>query len=168
MGKEVTTRYEERMYVRGPMKLEDLKPSNFIKKDNHIRYDFHELQSLIDLDIGIDQRRCGPFFEGKDDFPTWNKTEGQKIAPAMRWAAYRDYAKSEYKDFWHYQMDAVMRGEVRNDQTNSFYVGTEEGIDLSKLKARPNEWQTYLLELYNKKFYHLADKNGWIKVELWW
>lgn len=167
MGKEVSTRFEERMYVRGPMKIEDLKPASSIKKDGVIRYDFHEMQSLINLDMEISQRHCGPYFEGKDDFPTWSK-KNNTIAPALRWNEYRTYNKSEYRDFWHYQMDAVLRGNVINDQTNSFYVGTEDGIDMKKLKISPNKWQLHILELYNKKFHHLADKHGWIKVELWW
>ena len=41
-------------------------------------------------------------------------------------------------------------------------------IDFKKFKEEPNDWQRFLLVEWNKMFSHLADKNGWIKIEVWW
>ena len=41
-------------------------------------------------------------------------------------------------------------------------------IDYKKLKRQPNDWQKFILEKWNELLHPLADKNGWIKIVIWW
>ena len=47
-------------------------------------------------------------------------------------------------------------------------VSGNGSLNFKKLKSEPNDWQLFLLNEWNKMFHHLADKNGWIKVVVWW
>lgn len=145
----------DKLYIRdGVTSIEQLKPYKFYAKDDKIRYDFHQMVGIINTKLGFDQRGCADrLVELGFNIPRHQD---------------QNYRKFEYCDFWHYQLDAIFRNEVRNDQCNSIYVGTKEGINLKKLKREPNDWQLFLLNEWNKMFAHLADKHGWIKVEVWW
>lgn len=135
------------LYIRdGVTTIEQLKPYKFYAKDDKIRYDFHQMVGIINTKLGFDQRRC--------------EKELKELGFGI--------IKPQYGDFWVYQHDSIFRNEVRNGQCNSIYVGTTEGINFKKLKRQPNDWQLFLLNEWNKMFSHLADKNGWIKVEVWW
>jgi len=152
------------------------------------------MNSILETKLGFDSRGCGENLKElltiKDiasdntNMISWNiskgrnvddkDVEGNEIFRSTHWQEEMlkevklGIFKAPYCDFWHYQLNAVFRNKVQNDQTNSIYVGTKEGINLKKLKKQPNEWQLYLLKEWNKMFHHLADKHGWIKVELWW
>jgi len=126
--------------------MEKLLPYARLKNDKVERYWLLHMNSIVNVKIQADQRDSGKYLFEKgiiDD-------------------------EEKYCDFWHYQMDAVFRGGVINRQTNSIYVGTKDGVDLKKLKVVPNKWQMHLLEVWNETFHCLADKHGWIKVEIWW
>ena len=144
-----------KLYIRdGVTSIEQLKPYKFYAKDDKIRYCFHQMVGIINTKLGFDQRDCADGLVNLGfNIPLHED---------------QNYRKFKYCDFWHYQFDAIFRNEVRNDQCNSIYVGTPEGINLKKLKREPNDWQLFLLNEWNKMFSHLADKNGWIKVEVWW
>jgi len=71
-------------------------------------------------------------------------------------------------DMWLYFMEAAFRVRFRNDQNNSLYIGTTDGINYKKLKVQPNEIQKEILEEWNKTFGHLTDKHGWLKVKVSW
>ena len=138
------------IYVRdGVTTIEQLKPYKFYAKDDKIRYCFHQMVGIINTKLGFNQRGC--------------EKELKNLGLLIEIDANRTN-KLEYCDFWHYQLDAIFRNEVRNDQCNSIYVGTPEGINLKKLKREPNDWQLFLLTEWNKMFCQLADKNGWIKA----
>ena len=142
------------IYIRdGVTSIEQLKPYKFYAKDDKIRYCFHQMVGIINTKLGFDQRGC--------------EKELKNLGLPIEIDSNRTN-KLEYCDFWHYQLEAIFRNEVRNDQCNSIYVGTPEGINLKKLKREPTDWQLFLLNEWNKMFSHLADKNGWIKVEVWW
>ena len=147
---------KKEIYLRdGVSKIEQLKPYSFWKKDGVTRYCFHQMKSIFETSLGFDCRGC--------------QDELVKLGFNIPVEDYGyDKGKPMYCDFWHYQLDAVFRREVRNDQTNSIYVGTPKGIDYKKLKVQPNDWQKMMLEKWNELFSHLADKHGWIKIELWW
>lgn len=146
--------HKMKLYIRdGVTSIEQLKPYKFYAKDDKIRYCFHQMVGIINTKLGFNQRGCEKELKNLG-FPIEidiNRTN-----------------KLECCDFWHYQLDGIFRNEVRNDQCNSIYVGTPEGINLKKLKREPNDWQLFLLNEWNKMFSHLADKHGWIKVEVWW
>jgi hypothetical protein len=143
-----------KLYIRdGVTSIEQLKPYKFHAKDDKIRYCFHQMVGIINTKLGFNQRGC--------------EKELKNLGLLIEIDANRTN-KLEYCDFWHYQLDAIFRNEVRNDQCNSIYVGTPEGINLKKLKRELNDWQLFLLNEWNKMFSHLADKHGWIKVEVWW
>ena len=131
---------------QGVDSMEKLLPSSWLKNDKVKRYCLFQMMGLVDLKIQADQREAGKYLFNKGFIKD----------------------KEEYCDFWHYQIHAVFRGSVRNDQTNSIYVGTKDGIDLKKMKRIPNAWQVHFLEIYNEMFHCMADKHGWIKVEIWW
>ena len=144
-----------KLYTRdGVTSIEQLKPYKFYAKDDKIRYCFHQMVGIINTKLGFDQRGCADGLV--------------KLGFNIPLHDDQNYRKFKYCDFWHYQLDAIFRNEVRNDQCNSIYVGTPEGINLKKLKREPTDWQLFLLNEWNKMFSHLADKNGWIKVEVWW
>ena len=128
----------------GVKTIEQLKPYKFYGKDNQIRYCFHQMVGIFENTIGFSSRNC--------------KDEIIKLG----------FCESDFCDFWHYQLEAIFRREVRNDQCNTIYVGTFEKLDLKKLKKEPNDWQLFMLEKWRELFSHLADKNGYIKVEVWW
>ena len=135
------------IYIRdGVTSIEQLKPYKFYAKGDKIRYDFHQMVGIINTKLGFDQRIC--------------EKELKELGFGI--------IKPQYGDFWVYQHDSIFRNEVRNGQCNSIYVGTSAGVNLKKLKKQPNDWQLFLLTEWNKMFSHLADKNGWIKVEVWW
>ena len=135
-------------YFRDGVKtIEQLKPYKFWGKDNQIRYCFHQMVGIFENTIGFNSRNC--------------KDEIIKLG----------FGESDiggFCDFWHYQLGAIFRREVRNDQCNTIYVGTPEKLDLKKLKRQPKDWQLFMLEKWRELFSHLADKNGYIKVEVWW
>ena len=142
------------IYIRdGVTSIEQLKPYKFYAKDDKIRYDFHQMVGIINTKLDFNQRGCEKELKNLGLLIEIDPNRTNKL---------------EYCDFWHYQLDAIFRNEVRNDQCNSIYDGTLEGKNLKKLKSQPNEWQLFLLTEWNKMFCHLADKNGWIKVEVWW
>lgn len=144
-----------KLYIRdGVTSIEQLKPYKFYAKDDKIRYCFHQMVGIINTKLGFNNRDCGD--------------ELVKLGFNISLHEDQNYRKFVYCDFWHYQLEAIFRNEVRNDQCNSIYIGTTEGINLKKLKSQPNDWQLFLLNEWNKMFAHLADKNGWIKVEVWW
>lgn len=144
-----------KLYIRdGVTSIEQLKPYKFYAKDDKIRYCFHQMVGIINTKLGFNNRDCGD--------------ELVKLGFNISLHEDRNYRKFVYCDFWHYQLEAIFRNEVRNDQCNSIYIGTTEGINLKKLKSQPNDWQLFLLNEWNKMFAHLADKNGWIKVEVRW
>ncbi|MDF2881285.1 MAG: hypothetical protein K0R54_1842 [Clostridiaceae bacterium] len=121
------------------------------EKEN--RYDLFELNNIIEHSLGFNTRGCeNNLIKLGFDIPISECFKGEY----------------EYCDFWHYQVDAVFRRFVRNDSCNSIYVGTKEGIDYKKLKKKPNNWQKMMLEKWNELLYPLADKNGWIKLVIWW
>ena len=143
-----------KLYIRdGITAVEQLKPYKFYAKDDKIRYDFHQMVGIINTKLGFNQRDCEKELKNLGFHIEIDINRTNKL---------------ECCDFRHYQLDAIFRNEVRNDQCNSIYVGTPEGINLKKLKKQPNDWQLFLLNEWNKMFSHLADKNGWIKVEVWW
>lgn len=117
--------------------------------ENENRYDFFELNNIIQHDLGFNTRGC----------------ENNHI-PKNEYVVGENYY--EYCDYWHYQLYAVFRRKVRNDSANSIYVGTKEGINYKKVKINPNDWQKMILEKWNKLLYPLADENGWIKIVIWW
>ena len=173
------------LYIRdGVTSVEQLKPYKLYGKDDKIRYCFYQMVGIINTKLSFDQRKCGKYFHpGTGDFYDWCEMKqylkkdpaGKERGSSQIWfSEYRNEIKAgKWKetpdcDFWHYQLDAIFRNEVGNGQCNSIYVGTSEGINLKKLKRQPNDWQLFLLNEWNKMFHHLADKNGWIKVEVWW
>jgi hypothetical protein len=114
--------------------------------DKENRYDFFELKHIVDHNLGFSTRGC----------------EEELVKLGF------NIPLSQYCDYWHYQLDAVFRREVRNDSANSIYVGTKDGIDYKKIKRKPNEWQKFILEKWNELLHPLADENGWIKLVIWW
>lgn len=141
-----------KIYLRdGVSNIKQLKP--IYRSDNVKRYDFHQMRSVFQVSLGFNTRGCENELSKLGFQIPYNKSRNNSL---------------EYCDFWHYQIDAVFRGTVRNDQKNSIYVGTKDGINLKKLKVKPNDWQLFMLNHWNKLFQHLADKNGWIKIEMWW
>ena len=171
-----------------------LSPVNFIKDDGIVRYNYKEMEKIIESKIGYSLHNVGNYIidlltikdikHDSSHLNKWNSlkgrtsdeldSEGNKIFWSTIWQ--KDILQEvkeckyppPYCNFWHYQLDAMFRVQVRNDQTNTIYVGTQKGIDLKKLKKQPNDWQLKLLEVWNETFYHLADKHGKIKIELWW
>ena len=122
--------------------------------DNENRYDFFELNHIIENNLGFNTRGC--------------EEELVKLGFEIPLSDYARNNPYEYCDYWHYQVDAVFRRQVRNDSTNSIYVGTKDGIDYKKIKRKPNEWQKFILEKWNELLYPLADENGWIKLVISW
>lgn len=148
----LTPRTPNNYYTRDGVKtIEDLKPYKLYSKDNAIRYDFHQMVGIINHKLGFDCRHCEQnLVDLGFDIPT-NKS-----------------GHLEMCDFWLYQIESVFRNKISNGQCNSIYVGTPDMIDFKKFKEEPNDWQRFLLVEWNKMFSHLADKNGWIKIEVWW
>lgn len=144
------------IYTRdGITTIDQLQPYKMYgRRDDIIRYNFHQMVGIINTKLGFDQRDCA------DELVNL----GFNIPPHDD----PNYRKFKYCDYWHYQLESIFRNEVRNDQCNTIYVGNSNGVNLKKLKKQPNDWQLFLLNEWNKMFHHLADKNGWIKVELWW
>ena len=122
--------------------------------DKENRYDFFELNHIVENNLGFHTRGC--------------EEELVNLGFDIPLNQYRISNPYEYCDYWHYQLDAVFRREVRNDSANSIYVGTKDGIDYKKIKREPNDWQKFILEKWNELLYPLADKNGWIKLVIWW
>lgn len=119
------------------------------------RYDFFELRNIVEHELGFNVRGCeNNLVKLGFDIPKDTFVVGSD--------------KYKYCDYWHYQLDAVFRREVRNDSANSIYVGTKRGIDYKKVKIKPNDWQKMILEKWNELLYSLSDENGWIKVVIWW
>lgn len=143
------------IYIRnGVTSIDKLKPFKMYgKKDNIVRYDFHEMTGIINSKLGFDVRGCEQNLKdlGFDIPSNINRLNGL-----------------QHCDFWFYQLEAIFRNKVQNDQCNSIYVGTPGFINLKKLKTQPNEWQLFLLNEWNQMFGHLSDKDGWIKVAVWW
>jgi hypothetical protein len=117
------------------------------------------MRTLFNLKIEANSRDCVEYL--------FDQGFVDNIYPFCDWISPPQKRRATY-DFWHYQLEAVFRVHVRNDQTNSIYVGTKDGIDIKKLKVKPNEWQLHLLEIFNEMFHHLADKYGWVKVSVSW
>lgn len=129
--------------------------------DKENRYDFFELRNIVENNLGFHTRGCEEeLVKLGFDIPLSKKELIVEL--------YESHNTYEYCDYWHYQLDAVFRREVRNDSANSIYVGTKDGIDYKKIKTKPNDWQKFILEKWNELLYPLADKNGWIKIVLWW
>jgi hypothetical protein len=121
--------------------------------DEESRYDYFELNNIIEHSLGFDTRGC------------------EKNLVKLGFSIPKRYYNEEefkYCDYWHYQLEAAFRREVRNDSANSIYVGTEKGIDYKKLKRQPNDWQRMILEKWNTLLHPLADEQGWIKIVIWW
>lgn len=119
------------------------------------RYDFFELNHIVENNLGFHTRGC------EEDLV--------KLGFDIPLSQYRGIGnRHEYCDYWHYQLDAVFRKDVRNDSRNSIYVGTENGIDYKKIKRKPNDWQKFILEKWNELLHPLADENGWIKLVISW
>lgn len=137
------------LYVRGPMKIEDLKECSR-RGDGVIRYDFHEMKSLVELRMKSDYRGCIKYMRHHGIIPP-KETRNQE---------------DPYLDFWHWQLENVFRTEVRNDSVNTLYIGT----DPKKFKEGKGakEWQMHIQEIWYDMFKHLADKHDKIKVEVWW
>jgi len=138
--------------------IEQLKPYSMYKPDGVTRYCFHQMRGIVETNLGFDTRGC------ENDLVKL----GFDIPQVESLFINDDTLELKYCDFWHFQLDCVFRTEVRNDSTNTIYVGTSEGIDLKKLKEQPNDWQLMILKEWNKTFHHLADKYGKIKIEMWW
>ncbi|MBS5307815.1 hypothetical protein [Clostridium sp.] len=119
------------------------------------RYDFFELRNIVEHSLGFNVRGC----ENNLVKLGFNIPKDTSIVGIDRY---------KYCDYWHYQLNAVFRRAVHNDSANSIYVGTKRGISYKKVKIKPNEWQKMILEKWNELLYPLADKNGWIKVVIWW
>ena len=122
--------------------------------DKENRYDFFELNHIVEHNLGFDTRGC--------------EEELVKLGFDIPSSRYTFGNPHQYCDYWHYQLDAVFRREVHNDSANSIYVGTKDGIDYKKIKRKPNDWQRFILEKWNELLYPLADENGWIKLVIWW
>ena len=122
--------------------------------DKENRYDFFELNHIVEHNLGFDTRGC--------------EEELVKLGFDIPPSGYTFGNTHQYCDYWHYQLDAVFRREVHNDSANSIYVGTKDGIDYKKIKRKPNDWQRFILEKWNELLYPLADENGWIKLVIWW
>ena len=122
--------------------------------DKENRYDYFELRSIVENNLGFHTRGC--------------EEELVKLGFDIPLSNYKFGNPHKYCDYWHYQLDAVFRRKIRNDSANSIYVGTKDGIDYKKLKRQPNDWQKFILEKWNELLHPLADKNGWIKIVIWW
>ena len=156
---DITPKPIKPYYTRnGVIYIDDLKPCKMYGKDNKIRYDFHEMTSIINHKLGFDVRGCAnDLVDLGFDIPINDNTIDKFRVGQL-----------EYCDFWHYQLKAIFRVEVSNGQCNTIYVGTPDSMDLKKFKQQPNTWQLFLLTEWNKMFSHLADDKGYIKVEVWW
>ena len=142
----------------GVKTIEQLKPYKFYGKDNQIRYCFHQMVGIFENTMNFDSRHC------TDEMIKL----GFNIPTETKYCGVKSRIEYAFCDFWLYQLEAIFRKEVRNGQCNTIYVGTPEKLDLKKLKKEPNEWQLFMLEKWRELFSHLADKNGYIKVEVWW
>ena len=104
--------------------------------DKENRYDFFELNHIVEHNLGFDTRGC--------------EEELVKLGFDIPPSRYTFGNPHQYCDYWHYQLDAVFRREVHNDSANSIYVGTKDGIDYKKIKRKPNDWQRFILEKWNE------------------
>lgn len=148
---------QRKFYIRdGITSIDQLKPYKMYGKDDKVRYCFHQMVGIINTHLNLDSRQCKQeMFDLGYDIKTEKNFKGEDALV--------------YCDYWHYQLDAVFRNKVRNGQCNTMYVGTKDGgVDLKKLKRQPRDWELYMLIEWNKMFSHLADKHGYIKVEIWW
>lgn len=135
--------------------IEELKSVS----DTENRYDFFSLRNIVERNLGFNTRGCEEeLVKLGFNIPKQNYIYiGDKLAD-----------RYEYCDYWHYQLKAIFLKEVRNDSVNTIYVGTKDGIDYTKLKRQPNEWQKFILEKWNELLHPLADKYGRIKVAICW
>ena len=131
-------------------KIEELNPI-----DAQGRYCFFQMNGIFEKNLGFHTRGCEQEL----------KEMGFDIPIDSRRCGSSDL---KYCDFWHYQLPAVFKGLRKNGSNTSIYVGTIKGIDFNKVKIEPNDWQKMMLEKWNELFGHLADKNGWIKIRVWW
>jgi len=131
--------------------VEQLKPLSNYKED---RYCLFEMIGIVQSSLGYHDRGCEDAMEEL----------GFNVDYTIRHYG----TDRKYCDFWHYQVDAMFRVDFRNDQQNSIYVGTLDDIDWNKFKAEPRDWQKYIIEKWNELFGHLANKHGWIKLEVSW
>lgn len=141
----------------GITSVDQLKPYKMYGNDDKIRYRLEHLIGIFNTHLNYDNRECSnQMAELGFDIKKRINFKGESVY--------------DYCDFWIYQIDSLFRREVRNGQCNTMYVGTKDGgVDLKKLKGKPpRDWELHLLIEWNKLFGHLADKHGYIKVEIWW
>lgn len=148
---------QKKFYISdGIRTIDQLEPYKMYGTDDKIRYRFEHMVGIFNTHLNLENRECKQeMFDLGYDIKVKKNFKGEDTL--------------DYCDFWHYQLDAVFRREVRNGQCNTMYIGTKDGgVDLKKLKKQPRDWELYLLIEWNKLFGHLADKHGYIKVEIWW
>ena len=143
------------------------------------RYQFHDMADNVDESLGYDQRNCGSHFtEGALAYDDWHKAKGYPELDAegkatgssqIWWAEYKaeiadgSVIEVPYLDFWHWQMEVCLDGELYNGSTNELYIG----LDTKKMYKQPEDWQMAIQKKYNELFSDIA-KDDWVTVHLYW